>query len=81
VSCGVDFTPEQLAELRRLLGLPPAAPELVVQAGIMLQFGMAGDLAADVDQMLAAEIDYLRSAARLGWAHWTLEVDEPDRPG
>jgi hypothetical protein len=68
---GIQFTPAQLAELRELLGLPAGASERVVEAGVMLALGVADGLIAEVEQVLAAEWQYLEFAAPLGW------LDEP----
>jgi hypothetical protein len=70
---GVDFSPEHLAELRRGLGLPPDAAEERVQVGLMLAFGMADQLTAEVDRVLTDELLYLGTALRVGWAHWVID--------
>jgi hypothetical protein len=66
-SRGVELTPVQLAEARRKLGLPADAPELVVQAAIMLDLGLADELIAEVESVLGPEMEFIEMASRFGW--------------
>jgi hypothetical protein len=79
VSGTVKFSPEQFAEARRALGLPPDASERSVEAAVVLSLGAADDLIADVDETMDAEACYLASALRLGWLSWELQ-DTPPPP-
>lgn len=63
----IKLTEDQLTDAREQLGLAPAAPELVIQAELMIKFGLANDLIAEVDRLLQDEIEYLVICQKLGW--------------
>lgn len=63
----IKLTEAQLTEAREQLGLSPDAPGLVIQAELMITFGLAADLIAKVDQVLQDEFEYLIIATKLGW--------------
>jgi hypothetical protein len=76
----VGFTAEQFAEARRALGLPPDAPERVVEAAVILDLGAADDLIADVDRVLTTELEFLTDGARLGFVHTHWQIDDVPPP-
>jgi hypothetical protein len=69
---GCGFTVGQWAELRRLLGVPADWPDERVGDVLLL--------ALDADSVLAAELDYLSTALRVGWARWSIEDLPTDGP-
>jgi hypothetical protein len=64
---GVTLTPAQLATARHQLGLAEDASELRVQAEIMLRTGLADELIAEAESVLASEWEYLEFAVAFGW--------------
>jgi hypothetical protein len=73
-------TPQELSALRLVLELPAGAPEPVVRAEALLQLGLAGDLVAEVDSILAGELAYMRTALDVGWAAWTVSIEDTQPP-
>ena len=60
-------TPGELATARQVLGLDPGADRAVVEAAVILAFGLADELIRDTDDVLASELEYLTVAVELGW--------------
>jgi hypothetical protein len=62
---GCGFTVGQWAELTALLGVPAGWPDERVGNALLAML--------DADRVLAAELDYLSTALRVGWARWAIE--------
>ncbi len=74
-------SPQELSALRIVLELPADAPEPVIKAEALLALGLADGLAAEVDEIMAAELAYLRTALDVGWAAWTTTIEDTGTPG
>jgi hypothetical protein len=64
---GPFTTPGEVAQARRALDLPADAPEMVVKASVLLRLGLADELIAEAEAVVAAEWQYLEFALRFGW--------------